>query len=379
VSKHAGEQLRRLLKERTASAIAEAIRSDRPAASEKIQALDRLARLVELQALAEAETHPRPWPLAALLAVTLLGVSLLLFAHVRETEIELEVNATELSFSLPSQQVLLENVSLTGLGVSGLSRIGLPDPLARDAALDGSDGGDVAIRLATVQDGPRSGSINIGDVVPMADTDVWLRRADLPNQYRLSLRNPKVPIQADVVGPVLVSLAGVAPQRVDFVSPRAFVLEPGSGVVDLDLTFRDLERAGITPQVPVRGLAFFRVDEFADRGFSIVRTLSTIVSGTLYFESLNGATRSLRAGEALQFAHAAGEIRTIRLHDDQLSLNFHGRVSGMRTGSDESARSLMPTWLEWLRARHGLSLLWGSTIYLFGMVLAVVRWFKVLV
>jgi hypothetical protein len=33
--------------------------------------------------------------------------------------------------------------------------------------------------------------------------------------------------------------------------------------------------------------------------------------------------------------------------------------------------------LEWLRARHGLTLLWGTTAYVFGLATAVVRWFKV--
>jgi hypothetical protein len=123
-------------------------------------------------------------------------------------------------------------------------------------------------------------------------------------------------------------------------------------------------------------LAFFRVAEHSEHDVSIVRKLSTITSGTLYFEALNGATRTLRAGEALRFGEARGEIRTLRLGKDQLTLNFQGRVRDMRTGSDDNPRTLMPTWLDWLRAQHGLSLLWGTTFYLFGMALAVLRWFK---
>jgi hypothetical protein len=49
----------------------------------------------------------------------------------------------------------------------------------------------------------------------------------------------------------------------------------------------------------------------------------------------------------------------------------------METGSEDSPRSLMPTWLEWLKARHGLSLLWGTTLYLFGLVLGVARWIRI--
>jgi hypothetical protein len=62
----------------------------------------------------------------------------------------------------------------------------------------------------------------------------------------------------------------------------------------------------------------------------------------------------------------------IRVEGEHLSLNFHGWVRGMRTESE----NLMPTWLEWLRARHGLSLFWGTAVYLFGLGLAGVKWVK---
>jgi hypothetical protein len=94
-------------------------------------------------------------------------------------------------------------------------------------------------------------------------------------------------------------------------------------------------------------------------------------------ESLNGDTRQLRSGEPLRFGESNGEIRTVRLEPDHLSLSFHGWVRGMQTGSEETPRSLMPTWLEWLRARHGLTLLWGTTAYVFGLATAAVRWLKV--
>ena len=132
----------------------------------------------------------------------------------------------------------------------------------------------------------------------------------------------------------------------------------------------------MTSQVPIERLALRRVDEFGDRGLSIVRTISTIVSGTLFFESLNSLQRPLRSGEALRFERSSGEMRTVRLEPGHLTMSFHGWVGGMKTGSDESPRSLMPTWLDWLRARHGLSLLWGTSVYLFGIGFAVVRWFR---
>ena len=34
----------------------------------------------------------------------------------------------------------------------------------------------------------------------------------------------------------------------------------------------------------------------------------------------------------------------------------------------------MPTYLAWLKARHGLYLLWGTTLYLFGLIASLLRW-----
>ena len=377
------ESLRLLLLNRTSAAVEKAVRSGGEIPEDEVAALGRLARLVEYRSSAEAPPPRRPWPLVALGAGTLLIASLLLFARVWNTEIELEIQATEVSFSLPSQQVLFEDMSLSSLGASGLARVTIPelesgDPVKTNAPpADETADEDARVLLEAGADGARKGTIGIAAIVPGKDTEVSLRRGDQPGQYRLSLRNAKGRIQVDVAGPLRIAGTGGPVRTVDVMSPRAIVLEPGSEVVDLDLTFVDLAGAAMTPQVPIERLALRRVDEFGERGLSIVRTISTIVSGTLFFESLNGLQRPVRSGEALRFENSSGEMRTVVLGPDHLTMSFHGRVDGMKTGSDGSERSLMPTWLDWLRARHGLSLLWGTSVYLFGIGLAVVKWFRV--
>ena len=114
------ESLRQLLLDRTAAAVEKAVRSGGEIPEDEVEALGRLARLVKHRKAVEALQPRRPWVLVVLCASTLLIASVLLFARVPETEVELEIGATEVSFSLPSQQVLFENMSLSSLGVSGL-------------------------------------------------------------------------------------------------------------------------------------------------------------------------------------------------------------------------------------------------------------------
>ncbi len=160
-------------------------------------------------------------------------------------------------------------------------------------------------------------------------------------------------------------------------SPRAIVLEPGPAVVDLDMTFVDLAGAAMSPQVPIETLGAaargrVRRSRPVHRPHDLDHRLRNSV-----LRVLERLQRPLRSGEALRFERSSGEMRTVRLEPDHLTMSFNGRVEGMKIGSDESPRSLMPTWLDWLRAQHGLSLLWGTTVYLFGIGLAIVRWFKV--
>jgi len=107
-----------------------------------------------------------------------------------------------------------------------------------------------------------------------------------------------------------------------------------------------------------------------------VREVSTILSGSIYLEELNGQELKLRSGEAIRFEGSRGEIDVLDFKDDQIVVQFHGSVKGMTAGSSEVGRSLMPTWLEWLKARRGLYLLWGTAIYLYGLVVGAMRWLR---
>ena len=96
----------------------------------------------------------------------------------------------------------------------------------------------------------------------------------------------------------------------------------------------------------------------------------------LYFAELNSREYPLRTGEGLQFKQSDGQMRILTMENGQLTLEFHGIVSEMTTGWEENRENLMPSRLEWLRARHGLTLLWGTTLYIFGSVLGVLRWWR---
>ena len=79
------EMLRDLLRRKTREAVEEAVTNRAAPATEKIETLNRLTRLIEIS---EQSTRPAPsrprWPVAAILAATLSVISLLLFVHVSD-------------------------------------------------------------------------------------------------------------------------------------------------------------------------------------------------------------------------------------------------------------------------------------------------------
>ena len=86
--------------------------------------------------------------------------------------------------------------------------------------------------------------------------------------------------------------------------------------------------------------------------------------------------RKLRPGEMLRFGGASGTFLTLDLRDDGIATTFQGDVRDLRTGAGEHPRSLMPTLLDWLRQRQGLSLLWGTALYMFGVVTTFRKWWR---
>lgn len=368
------DPLRTLLERELRAVTEEAIQTGGHVPADDVERLDRLARVIHLRQSTQLPLRRPRWPLIAALAITLLFVSVLLFVRVPETEIELEVVLSEASFVSAAPQSLTDVLNVSMLGVSGLREIHLPEQVQRAPRPDEPAG---AIRLAPIASGERQGSISLAALALPDRTRVWIHSTDVPNRYRVSLTGSDVPIEVAVNGPIHVGWPGSSSERIDFETPRPIRLQGGSEQVDVDLTIPGDQKGGFAPPLSVTNLAFFRIDEFTDRERTIARRISTIRAGTLYLESLDGRAHVLRPGEALEFASARGDIRKLRLEDDGVVLEFHGRVRGMQSGSGEGVRrSLMPTSLEWLQARHGLTLLWGTTFYLFGLVAGLLRWWR---
>lgn len=340
---------------------------------ERLDTLNRLVRLVEIREKM-SPVHPARWRVAALLAGTLAVVSLLLFLRVRETQVELDLVVSEAGFVLAHPQVLTDYLRLAELRASGLTNVQFSAGAGPTGVIQQAS---TALRVATSSRGDTSGSVTLAPLNLPGRIAVRVEKTSPRADCSIVLSGIAAPVRATLNGRVQVETPDAALRELRLESPRPLVLETDSGGTSLQLALAPGTAAAFSPQLAVERLAFSRIDEFQGLDGTTAEEVSTILSGDVYLEELNGTRRPVRAAELLRFDEITGVLRTLQIADGHLTLHFNGRVRGMRSGWGSNPTSLMPTWLEWLQARHGLSLLWGTSLYLFGFAAAALRWWRI--
>ena len=367
-----------MLIEKAKAAVDKSISEDGKLTADEIDSLEQLSRLVKLVESSQPKRRPNLWLLPALFLTTLIILSILLFGHVSETEIELDVTASDVSFAVPDQQVLTTLMQLTRLGIDGLNEIRIPRSQEQDShTIYSADNKQETLHVLITPEKKETGSVSLSSVIVPVGTRVRIYPTEIANQYGLSLMGSSVDLRAEIYGRIQMSFSDHRSMIYNFASPKAIVMTSDSQEVRLVFSVaNDSIGAGFSSQLAAHELRLFQIDEFVDQKNTIVRKVSTIHSGTLYLEELKGKEIQLRPREQISFKQSVGEIRTIRLNDNRVELKYYGRVRGMDSGFGENKRNLMPTYLEWLSARHGLSLLWGTTLYIFGIIVGVLRWLE---
>jgi hypothetical protein len=297
----------------------------------------------------------------------------LLFARRGEVDIRLDLAVAEAAFVLRGDQKLTEPASLSTLGLSGMREIQLPPARNQGSRSLARGGGVPPVRLAPASDGVQPASITLETMILPAGTRVRVR-SDAGQVLRLSVQQTDVEAQASVSGSIELAVAGEGTEQLDAASPQPLVFRLGPHEADLDLGMAGSAAGLFAVPLLADSLSFVRVDRAGEETRAIVRRTSAILSGSLYLESLNGLERKLRPGELLEVSASHGEITELSVAPDHLTIRYQGRVKGLSVGAGESRRSLMPTWLEWLKARRGAWLLWGTAVYLFGLVMGLLRW-----
>lgn len=354
---------RQALAARVERLIADAQTQDGAVPQEHAEQAQRLAGLLDLADRLRPRAPRQRWPMALAFALTLAVVSALLLVHMPRADIEFDGVVSEFSFRLPVDHAISESAPLRSMGVAGAEAVEGADAATTQALAGGS------LRLATTA--ACAGSITLDGIVLPRGAMVLVHSLGKGGRAHLTLNAPGATLQLTLDG--CVQTGGSLQKG----ATRSLQLRLGRDDTDLELELEPPGRAfEFAPLLRATALTLGRVEQVAMADATLVRELSTLVSGSLFYSSLDGLERKLRHGQPLRFSSTSGELRSIEFELGKIHLRYHGDVQGMSTGPTTDPRSLMPTLLEWLRANHSLSLLWGTALYLFGLLGGLLRWWR---
>lgn len=316
------------------------------------------------------------WLLRTLVLSPLLAGILLSYTSISETEVELEAKLSEFSFVLSKEQEVSDALVLKAFGASGFKEVQLPRARGRpDQTIGEAEKSGKVLRLIR-DSSSRQGTITLAPLVLSSGTDVTVRLGTDPYQYRVSFKGFNRPVRVNVQGPLQVLFAGRPTETMDFDVPKPLLLQPDEKGVDMDITLPEPSRNLLSGPLAVSRIALFRIDERVEAERTVIQEVSTVLSGTVGFESLGGQVLTLRSSEEIWFEESQGEIRTLELNQNNLTVQFHGRIGGMTTCSGGVCESVMPTQLEWLWAQHRPLLLTTIAVYLGLLVMGSVQWWR---
>ncbi|MEZ4632089.1 MAG: hypothetical protein R2880_15495 [Deinococcales bacterium] len=358
------------------------------------QALERakhLAEVIKLQEEVKGEGPKlliRRLRIAAVFILCLIIASILLVKRVDETEIELDLVLSGLSFEFDQEAELLSPHQLSVLTAERVENLDIvptsqlsqrslnPLQVQKPSALS-SKAASLNVKFSSIvnAEGKTMGQLSLALSSLPAGSRVFLGNApNLAQDYILRLESTKVSAYANVVGDIEIAGGGGTEVR-HFAVPTQFPLKSSLAELALSFSLEAGSHQAFIQQLEAKGLKLISVKDSGNLG---PRNISHVLSGELYLEALNSKQISLRPGEMLRFGSSQGTIRLLELSPESLRLHFRGKVSQMQIGSPENPRSLMPTLFEWIRANQFLGLLWAGTLALFSLGLTFLRWSNIL-
>ena len=302
-------------------------------------------------------------------AVVACVVASIAFQDVASAEVSLDVVVSELSFTTVTAQALTENIAAERLGVYG-------------TIADGSSarpGGRRGIAFRPMEGtGPR-GTIDVGPLETDANQRVRLGLSSVPATFQI-VTTLSAPIEVWTNGRLFVGSSDGVGQPTSYAAPTQTLLRM-SGDADLRIAVSEPAALHLALPIPITALQFEHMDaaalvpspgSTADRG----RTVSTLLSGDLYQQSIQGEKHTFAPRQVVDLAVKDGQLTDLRAGTDGWHVHFDGVVTKLSVGSGEAARSLMPSYLDWLLARHRLAVFWTTFGYAVALLIALMTWWR---
>ena len=313
-----------------------------------------------------------------LVVVGLVGVALalLLLLRVPKTEIELIVKSTDVGFTTSGNvQPIIESLSFREIGFNDVTAASLSN--APPVRMD--DGSAFPVKLMS----RRPKSITLEQLLLPSGSTVYLSQQRDQENYEAAVVADDLEIELELNGTKDFKVLSTI--KFENLADGSLLLRgiPFLGVPThkgaelLRFAFSPTKPSSrLAQQTQISSLRFTKAEVLSDTQNTLNKLVSGIESGSLYLESLNSHELILRPGELLRFENVEGTLRAVELDQTGLSVQFRGTVRGMKIGSEDAPRSIMPTLLEWLQARTSLITLLSGALALLSGLAAYVEWWR---
>ncbi len=318
---------------------------------------------------------PKTWPLLVLVILPILIGLLLRFMPMNSAEVIIQAAVTEFNFVSTTEQSLSNPLRLVGVYADGLSEVSIPgNSISPQVSLTRKEGMIGRLVITSSSNGDARGGVTLDTVTLPAGILLRLIKDSDPSQYSLNfLQQAPQSIKINVRGPVDINVPGIGKKSRLFSFPQTVVLEYEP---DSLLQFTVLEP--VPEHLLPRSLSVTSLSFTGDKPLGEDPLLkhigSTILNGNFL---LNGTPQHLASGEYLTFEHSEGTLDMVQLNQENLEVEFHGQVQGMkRCQGKTQCISLMPSHWDALLKEYSTLIMVGSIIY-FGLIaVGGLRWWK---
>jgi hypothetical protein len=323
---------------------------------------ERARLLLLLEDVRARETKNAPSIAAAIVFVLCFVVAgFLVLKHVDSTELDARVNSGSLMLTpADASQSLLRQLSITEIvttdGTVIDRHVRKPGELTH------------LVRVTC-----RTPCQMVLDGIDMAGVGTLeLQRGGRTSQLRVAASGNDLRTKVTAAGQLLLEDASGHSELANFATPEKLDLAGDGAALNAEV------RTPPADTIPLSGLSVSSIDfhttEEESRDDRLVMTRrSSILDGVLHLRPVNTST-SLLNEDDLEIAKFSGRIYELVMKPDRFSVALIGRAADLRLGPKR--QSLLPSVLEVLRAHSGLTVYWASAVWLAGIVVSLLQWYR---
>jgi len=239
---------------------------------------------------------------------------------------------------------------------------------------------------STLQEkGPAASKARIEKLSCSADCTLLLKGLDLTNVKQLDLRRvPQVgslgiaatgadlSIQVVAEGTLHAEYEDGSANTLTIDPPGVFTVRGGATRLDFNVITKSAENTPLEP-LTVSAIDFDEEIEITNEGRPITVRRSSISKGSVHLRRVDRTTALVR-GDSVELHGFEGRLHELLVTPAGFHVALVGRVDDLRIG--EERQSLMPSELETLRADSGLAVYWASAMWLAGLLVSILQWFR---